>query len=152
MHRRGKQWVSATVMGLAALLGLLTQTAGAATHDSGRVKRILVLGDSLSEGFLLKPSEAWPMVMVDKLRAAGITHYEWTEPDNDLGFTAAATASIDGAQREALKNYRLWKDVRCPAVSDGTPPSKGGSVGANPTGTASSLPEGGRQLLPAGGE
>ena len=36
------------------------------------MNRILVLGDSLSQGFLLKTSEAWPMLLVDKLRDAGL--------------------------------------------------------------------------------
>jgi acyl-CoA thioesterase-1 len=36
------------------------------------MKTILVLGDSLSEGFQLKPSEAYPLLLADKLRAAGL--------------------------------------------------------------------------------
>jgi len=36
------------------------------------MKTILVLGDSLSEGFQLKSSEAYPILLVDKLRAAGL--------------------------------------------------------------------------------
>jgi acyl-CoA thioesterase I len=36
------------------------------------MKRLLVLGDSLSAGLMLKPSEAWPMLIVDKLRDAGL--------------------------------------------------------------------------------
>jgi len=35
------------------------------------MKTILVLGDSLSEGFQLKSSEAYPLLLADKLRAAG---------------------------------------------------------------------------------
>jgi acyl-CoA thioesterase-1 len=35
-------------------------------------KRILVLGDSLSQGFGLAPSEAYPMLIAKKLRAAGL--------------------------------------------------------------------------------
>jgi len=35
-------------------------------------KAILVLGDSLSQGFGLTPSEAYPMLLANKLRAAGL--------------------------------------------------------------------------------
>jgi len=35
------------------------------------MKTILVLGDSLSEGFQLKSTEAYPLLLADKLRAAG---------------------------------------------------------------------------------
>src|SRR6266705_6485288 len=37
------------------------------------MKRILVLGDSLSGGFGLKPSEAYPALLAKKLRAAGLS-------------------------------------------------------------------------------
>src|SRR5260370_37985320 len=37
------------------------------------MKTILVLGDSLSGGFGLKPSEAYPALLANKLRAAGLT-------------------------------------------------------------------------------
>ena len=37
------------------------------------MKRILVLGDSLSEGFGLKPSQAYPALLTGKLRAAGLS-------------------------------------------------------------------------------
>ena len=36
------------------------------------MKTILVLGDSLSEGFQLRPSEAYPLLLANKLRAAGL--------------------------------------------------------------------------------
>lgn len=38
------------------------------------MKRILVFGDSLSEGFTLRQSEAYPMLLVAKLRAAGLDY------------------------------------------------------------------------------
>lgn len=38
------------------------------------MRHILVFGDSLSEGFLLKPSEAWPALLIDKLRVAGLSY------------------------------------------------------------------------------
>ncbi|MEY2541252.1 MAG: acyl-CoA thioesterase, partial [Verrucomicrobiota bacterium] len=36
------------------------------------MKRILVLGDSLSDGFGLKRSEAYPALLAEKLHAAGL--------------------------------------------------------------------------------
>ena len=43
-----------------------------------------------------------------KLRANGIPHYPWHEPDNDMGFTSIATAPISGEQRKVLQNYRVY--------------------------------------------
>lgn len=82
--------------------------------------------------------------VVAKLQANYIPHYLWTEPDNNFGFTAIATAPITGEQRAALKNYRLWK-YTADAVS-GTSASKAESVGENPTVRTNSLPGSGRQL------
>jgi hypothetical protein len=45
---------------------------------------------------------------VTKLKAANILHYAWHEPDFNFGFTAIATAPIEGKQREALANYRVY--------------------------------------------
>lgn len=38
------------------------------------MKRIVVLGDSLSEGFGLKPNQAYPALLTDKLRADGLRY------------------------------------------------------------------------------
>jgi acyl-CoA thioesterase-1 len=51
---------------------LCAQAALTAAPTSSRMKTILVLGDSLSEGFQLKSSEAYPLLLADKLRAAGL--------------------------------------------------------------------------------
>jgi acyl-CoA thioesterase I len=42
------------------------------TVHAGSTKTILVLGDSLSQGFGLTPGEAYPMLLAKKLRAAGL--------------------------------------------------------------------------------
>ena len=42
------------------------------TVHAGPTKTILVLGDSLSQGFGLAPNEAYPMLLAKKLRAAGL--------------------------------------------------------------------------------
>lgn len=43
-----------------------------------------------------------------KLALNAIPHCAWTEPDNDLGFTAIATVPIDYEKKKVLANYRLW--------------------------------------------
>jgi acyl-CoA thioesterase-1 len=51
---------------------LFGQFASSSPLKPGEMKRILVLGDSLSGGFGLKPSEAYPALLANKLRAAGL--------------------------------------------------------------------------------
>lgn len=67
---------------------LCVQTASAAIRDSSPMKRILVLGDSLSEGFGLRTSQAWPALVAGKLRAAGLTNFEITNASQSGGTTA----------------------------------------------------------------
>src|SRR5437773_10528403 len=56
-----------TALPLVILSILFAQPASAA-----ETKNILVLGDSLSDGFRLKRSEAYPALLAKKLRAAGL--------------------------------------------------------------------------------
>jgi len=79
-----KQWRSIAV----ALLVLCVQSTPADTSDSSPVKRILVLGDSLSEGMGLRSSQAWPALVTGKLRAAGLTNFEITNASQNGGTTA----------------------------------------------------------------
>jgi acyl-CoA thioesterase-1 len=51
------------------------------------MKRILVLGDSLSVGFGLKSSQAWPALITEKLRTAGM-NFEITNASQTGGTTA----------------------------------------------------------------
>jgi hypothetical protein len=46
-----------------------------------------------------------------KARAAGVAHYAWEEPDYEFGFTALATAPLDGEQRKVFAHYRVWRDT-----------------------------------------
>src|SRR5437879_10958970 len=64
------------------LLTLLTQSMSAV-----QMKRILVLGDSLSGGFGLKSSEAYPALLIEKLRAANL-NFEITNASQSGGTTA----------------------------------------------------------------
>ena len=54
---------------------------------TAEMKRILVLGDSLSGGFGLKSSEAYPALLTEKLRAANL-NFEITNASQSGGTTA----------------------------------------------------------------
>ena len=56
---------------LAALLIAPTQSASAARRDVSGVRTILMLGDSLTDGYGLSRSQAYPAVIAQKLRAGG---------------------------------------------------------------------------------
>src|SRR4030095_16043693 len=65
MRKRPKQWRS----GAAMLLSLLCCQIGCARPtDPSQMKTILVFGDSLSAGLGISPRQAWPMLLLDKLR------------------------------------------------------------------------------------
>jgi acyl-CoA thioesterase-1 len=57
---------------VAALSISCADAASSATPSSSEMKTILVLGDSLSDGFQLKRSEAYPALIANKLRDAGL--------------------------------------------------------------------------------
>lgn len=65
----------------------LVQSVVVAQKNSSNMKRILVLGDSLSEGFGLKPSEAYPALLTEKLRAASL-EYEVINASQSGGTTS----------------------------------------------------------------
>lgn len=48
------------------------QSAEAARRDAPGVRRILFLGDSLTDGYGLKRSQAFPAVITEKMRASGM--------------------------------------------------------------------------------
>ncbi|HJT46351.1 MAG TPA: arylesterase [Chthoniobacterales bacterium] len=78
-----KQWRSVAVI----LAVLWAQSGIGFARDSSSMKRILVLGDSLSAGFGLKSSQAWPALVTGKLRAAGLTNFEITNASQSGGTT-----------------------------------------------------------------
>ncbi|PYK32262.1 MAG: arylesterase [Verrucomicrobia bacterium] len=51
------------------------------------MKRILVLGNSLSAGFGLSSRQAYPWLLADKLRDAGLTNFEVTNASQSGGTT-----------------------------------------------------------------
>ncbi len=56
----------------AALVLSVLSTAQARPHESSRMKRIVVLGDSLSDGFRLSRDEAYPALIAKKLNDAAL--------------------------------------------------------------------------------
>src|SRR3989454_8384920 len=56
----------------AALLAVTLSMVLAQVASAAEMKAILVFGDSLSDGFMLKRSEAYPALLAKKLRAAGL--------------------------------------------------------------------------------
>jgi acyl-CoA thioesterase-1 len=85
MGKAVKQWRSVSLAGISLIL---TASASAAPRDSLPMKRILVLGDSLSGGFGLKSSQAWPALVTKKLDAAGLNNFEITNASQTGGTTA----------------------------------------------------------------
>src|SRR6202011_430004 len=71
MGKRVKQWRTGVLV-VSMLSIVSSQSVTAASHDSSPMKRILVLGDSLSAGFGLRPNQAYPALLAEKLRAAGL--------------------------------------------------------------------------------
>ena len=62
-----------TVAVLLALLSMMcAESIAAPRRDSARMKTILVLGDSLSDGFLLPRSQAYPALLAERLRREGM--------------------------------------------------------------------------------
>jgi acyl-CoA thioesterase-1 len=100
MAKRVKQWRSAALC--VAILSLsCAQTASAA-----QIKRILVLGDSLSEGFGLKPTEAYPMLLARKLRATGL-NFEVTNASATGGTTAGGLERLSAHLKRKIDIFIL---------------------------------------------
>lgn len=62
-------------------------------RESSRMKTILVFGDSLSDGFGLKRSEAFPALLVDRLRGAGLA-FDLTNASASGGTTSGGLERI----------------------------------------------------------
>jgi acyl-CoA thioesterase I len=83
------------------------QTAPASTRDSSPMRRILVLGDSLSAGFGLKSSQAWPAIVTAKLRNIGLTNFEITNASQSGGTTAGGLQRLPGHLRRRINIFIL---------------------------------------------
>jgi acyl-CoA thioesterase I len=74
---------------------LFGQSASSSPLKPGEMKRILVLGDSLSGGFGLKPSEAYPALLANKLRAASL-NFQLTNASQTGGTTDGGLERLPG--------------------------------------------------------
>src|SRR5437667_8640617 len=75
-----------TVAVVSLALIFLGQSMTAASPDPSPVKRSLVLGDSLSQGFGLRSTQAYPALLTEKLRAAHLS-FEITNASQGGGTT-----------------------------------------------------------------
>jgi acyl-CoA thioesterase-1 len=82
-----------TVATLVVTLSILCATGHAARDDSSRMKTIFVFGDSLSDGFHLKRSQAYPGLLLDKLRSAGL-EFEVVNASQSGGTTTSGLARL----------------------------------------------------------
>ena len=69
-----------------ALLLITLLTSFTQPMAGAQMKRILILGDSLSEGFGLRSSQAYPALLIERLRAAGL-NFEITNASQSGGTT-----------------------------------------------------------------
>jgi acyl-CoA thioesterase I len=98
-----KQWRS-----IAVILSILcVQTASGAERDASPMKRVLVLGDSLSEGFGLKSSQAWPALIAEKLRAAGLNNFEITNASQTGGTTTGGLQRLPAHLKRKIDIFIL---------------------------------------------
>ena len=67
------------------------------------------------------PDKAALFRVVEKLRSHDIGHQVFYEPDFNMGLSAVATVPIEGAQRRALSNYRLWQEPEPIQVNPAVP-------------------------------
>src|SRR5947207_6476197 len=100
MAKRVKQWRSA------AFCIAIFSFSGAQSASAAQIKRALVLGDSLSEGFGLKPSEAYPMLLTKKLRAAGL-NFEITNASQTGGTTAGGLERLPAHLKRKIDIFIL---------------------------------------------
>jgi len=73
---------------------------------AGPAKTILVLGDSLSQGFGLAPNEAYPMLLAKKLRAAGLS-FQVTNASAAGGTTEAGLERLPGHLKRKIDIFIL---------------------------------------------
>jgi acyl-CoA thioesterase-1 len=86
---------------------MAAQTANAAPRDSSAVKRILVLGDSLSAGFGLSPRQAYPTLLSEKLRDAGLTNFEVTNASQSGGTTSGGLQRLPAHLKRKIDIFIL---------------------------------------------
>ena len=89
-----------------ALLCVIWSILSVETVHAGPAKTILVLGDSLSQGFGLAPSEAYPMLLAKKLRAAGL-NFQVTNASAAGGTTEGGLERLPGHLKRKIDIFIL---------------------------------------------
>jgi acyl-CoA thioesterase-1 len=97
---------SALILVCLAVSILFGQFASSSPLEAGDMKRILVLGDSLSGGFGLKPSEAYPALLANKLRAAGL-NFQVTNASQTGGTTDGGVERLPGHLKRKIDIFIL---------------------------------------------
>ncbi len=85
---------------------LFAQFASTSPLNAGDMKKILVLGDSLSGGFGLKPSEGYPALLANKLRAAGL-NFQVTNASQAGGTTDGGLERLPGHLKRKIDIFIL---------------------------------------------
>jgi acyl-CoA thioesterase I len=91
---------------LAFLVFVHAQSIPVIARDSSPMNRILVLGDSLSGGFGLKSSQAWPALITAKLRDAGL-NFEITNASQTGGTTAGGLQRLPAHLKRKIDIFIL---------------------------------------------
>ena len=89
-----------------AVSTLFAQFASTPPLNAGDMKTILVLGDSLSGGFGLKPSEAYPALLANKLRAAGL-NFQVTNASQTGGTSDGGLERLPGHLKRKIDIFIL---------------------------------------------
>src|SRR5947208_521880 len=91
---------------LCSVASILCAQSACATPVSSQIKTILVLGDSLSGGSGLKPSEAYPALLANKLRAAGL-NFQVTTASQTGGTTEGGLKRLPGHLKRKIDIFIL---------------------------------------------
>jgi len=97
---------SALILVCLAVSTLFAQFASTSQRNGGEMKKILVLGDSLSGGFGLKSSEAYPALLANKLRAAGL-NFQVTNASQTGGTTDGGLERLPGHLKRKIDIFIL---------------------------------------------
>jgi acyl-CoA thioesterase-1 len=89
-----------------AVSTLFAQFASTSRLNAGDMKTILVLGDSLSGGFGLASSEAYPALLANKLRAAGL-NFQVTNASQTGGTSDGGVERIPGHLKRKIDIFVL---------------------------------------------
>jgi acyl-CoA thioesterase-1 len=84
----------------------LVQSVTAVSHESSSVKRILVLGDSLSAGFGLRPNQAYPALLTERLRAVDLS-FEIINASQSGGTTAGGLQRLPAHLKRKIDIFIL---------------------------------------------